>query len=396
MRITIIASEIPYPPLHGGQVDVWRQIVALHRVGVTVQLIAWGTDDELLAAKASKVLNDTASLILLRKGIGLLANLVRLVRTLRYPSHVADRLVGKSKFRTVSDSVQRFAPDVIMVEGLFGWVLGQKLADILRLPLVARSQNIEHKYVSVLQKKAEGIRRKIAFSLALAHLESFEKTALKRADRFYDISFSDLAYWENLGYSNGEWLPPLVESRRWEKGINPQYDVGFLGNLYTPNNVEGVLWFINKVIPLLNQHVRVLIAGSKPVDIVIAACEASKQVTLLANPEHVIDVYSACKTLINPVMGGSGVNMKALEMLQTPLPVISSRQGVAGLTQDVISLFEVAETPKDFARAVEIALLKESVNLEARENLLDNYFGQSAVAGFVTSLKALVKLQDAA
>ena len=41
MRILLVAHEVPYPPVHGGRMDTWNRIVALSRVGVSIDLVRW-------------------------------------------------------------------------------------------------------------------------------------------------------------------------------------------------------------------------------------------------------------------------------------------------------------------------------------------------------------------
>ena len=51
MKITIVAMEIPYPPIHGGRVDVWRRLKMLAELGTEIQLICWSAetpDSEIL------------------------------------------------------------------------------------------------------------------------------------------------------------------------------------------------------------------------------------------------------------------------------------------------------------------------------------------------------------
>lgn len=391
MRILIVFNELPFPALHGGRQDVWRQIQALRRFGVEIQLIAWVTPDECTSDINSSILNESVNLIPIVRKRSLDAIIIRLLHTLRYPSPVAARLVSPLIFKDVCSKVTKFSPDIILVENLFGWVLGRQLADVLNLPLVLRSQNIEHRYLRTLMSSAKGFKRTLAFALALVHSRKFEFNAFATSERFYDISLTDLQYWQSRGFSNGEWLPPFLDYQQYSIGSFPRYDVAFFGNLNTPNNVLGIMWFIKNVIPLLGCDISILIAGSNPSPECILSCKSREQITLLANPASGADVYLNCRCLINPVIGGSGVNMKALDMLQTALPIVSSSQGVAGLPDEIVSLFEVADTPSDFALAIERSLLQNDVCQNVRTKLMNKYFGDESVNLFINSLKGVIK-----
>lgn len=387
LRLTIVANEVPFPPVHGGHVDVWKRIIALKKQGVHIQLIAWREGADMTGANVKEgLLEFVDSFIEMEKSQTVYGKAIRLLRTLRYPSQVAARHVSSARLVEVKDEVKAFNPDVVMVDGLFGWRLGSSVAYDLQVPVVCRSHNIEHVYIATLLEKATALKSKISFFLAGAHLRKFEISALKQSARFYDISFQDLQRWNAMGVSNGEWLPPVVEKRQFHALDKKNFDIGFLGNLYTPNNVEGLLWFISKVVPLLPEGRRVVIAGSKPCDQIRAVCRESPNVSLIENPERVEDIYAACRVMINPVLGGSGVNMKIIEMLQTELPIVSTLQGVAGLPPDVTSQVRVASTEKEFAEWIELSIVNPAVAHKERENVLDLYFGSSAIGRFVDSL----------
>jgi hypothetical protein len=95
----------------------------------------------------------------------------------------------------------------------------------------------------------------------------------------------------------------------------PQFDVGYLGNLFMPNNVQGLVWFLEKVAPLLLDAcpgLRLFIAGSQPSDRIRAALAARPEVTLIENPRDAVTVLRDAQVLINPVFAGSGVNIKSV------------------------------------------------------------------------------------
>jgi polysaccharide biosynthesis protein PslH len=387
LRLTIVANEVPFPPVHGGHADVWKRIVALKNQGVHIQLIAWRDGADITGGNVQgRLLESVDSFVEMEKSQTVCGKAVRLLRTLRYPSQVAARHVSSSRFVEVRDQVKAFDPDVVMVDGLFGWLLGKRVAHDLQVPVVCRSHNIEHVYIATLLEKATTFKSKVSFFLAGAHLRKFEMLALKQSARFYDISYQDLQRWHAMGVINGEWLPPVVEKRQFHSLDNKSFDIGFLGNLYTPNNVEGVLWFLDKVVPLLPEGRSVAIAGSKPCDQIRAVCRNSPNISLIENPERVEDVYAACKVMINPVLGGSGVNMKIIEMLQTELPIVSTLQGVAGLPSDVTCQVRVASTEREFADWIESSIESPAVACNERENVLDLYFGSKAIGRFVDSL----------
>ncbi len=387
MKLCIVASELPYPPRHGGQVDVWRRICALAGCGVKVQLVAWHSTTEIDAGHRAQIEGEVDSLVLLKRRTGWRGNSIRLLLTLFQPFLVSARVI----FRRggVLAAVRSFGPDVVWVDALYGWNLGRYLGSKLKLPVVLRSQNVEHEYVSMLGSKARSTREKLFFFLSKVHLRRYEFSAVSDCARYYDISLDDLAYWRQEGYLHGEWLPPFCSALVAPPDRSVEFDVGFMGNLYTPNNVDGLRWFIKDVLPKMPTRRRVLIAGSNPSPALRAAVADEPDVAIWENPESILEVYARTAVLINPVLGGSGVNLKAIEMLQTDKPIVSTPRGVGGLPQEVKSLFRVESAPDKFAEAIEACLARPGVDIERRRVIADRYFGDDAARRLIDSLRRL-------
>lgn len=394
LRVTLIAFEIPYPPIHGGRLDVWRRMTAMARMGVDIQLIGWrktplGADEE---ATLRRYARDVHVLPFLQ---GLVGSAVRALALARCPLEVTSRLQLGRRWQRLKAQVQAFGPDLIIADQLHSGAIALRLQEDLQLPLVYRSHNIEHRYWTRMRDSARGLD-KLLRSLSVLHLRSYELTMLRRCDAFFDISSDDLAVWRTLGFTHGAVLPPLIKfpepaADDGDKG-KPEDDVVFLGNLHSANNVEGVLWFLREVMPILRDavpQVQVLVAGSRPADALAAACAATPNVRMLADPEDAAGVYSSGRVLINPVATGSGVALKSLDMLAAAKPIVTVSRGVIGLPAEALPAFLVADTAEAFAAAVARCLADAHRNAPDRA-WLEEAFGDAQVRTFLERLDALV------
>lgn len=413
MKITVVAMETPYPPIHGGRVDIWRRLQALSRIGVEIQLIFWHKgalppDDQ---AEILTVVRDLQ--VLPMNGTTVNSLLRRVIYLPFYPLEVTSRLVYGRAFDRLLSTVKGFSPDVIMIDQLHGCMAARELCRELHIPLILRSHNIEHLYTKNLLKTAQG-SSKIRRLLSLNKLEKIEKDTLKSCQAFYDISVDDLSYWQGLGFSHGRFLPPLAalpepchnsdlssevpaaeteysphQSRQLEED---HYDVVFLGNLNTENNVSGVSWFLQDVVPILQQarpQLKVLIAGSNPVTKIGQICDAIDCVTLKVNPKSAAEIYHSGQVLINPNAVGGGVSIKAIDMLAASRPIVTLASGIGGLPPQARQLFHVASDTQDFAEKILSCLNNETIDMPNQE-LIDQLFGIAAVKAFVEDLEANV------
>lgn len=363
MKIAYFSTQMPYPPNHGGRVDDWRRLCALKSAGARVHLVTWSSDrpGERPRDEELKALHEVAEVVHvwpIRRTID--ERVIRLVRLARWPSHMASRMLSKSQWAVLMTSLRQFSPDVVWQDGLYPYATADRAARVLGVPRFYRSHNIEHIYMAKQVAKAISWRDKLAWGLNLPRLKQVEHAAISGAAAYFDISTDDLAYWQDRGMVRGHWLPPLIDptfaSRlSAPRDAAPLFDVAYLGNLHAPNNVEGVLWFVNEVMPRLRAQrpqIRVMVAGSQPTALVRQAVTRSSGVTLLENAPDVVGVLRDAHVLVNPVFAGSGVNVKSVEMLFAPAHLVSAPQGVAGLPAHVQACFAQAETADAFALAV--------------------------------------------
>ena len=264
---------------------------------------------------------------------------------------------------------------------------------------MTRCHNIEHLYYQRLFTSAIGTS-KVKRYLSVSHLETYEKSLLKDSLVFYDISAEDLKFWKSHGFKNGRYLPPLMEFYQSHKqdefqqkiDLNRQYDVVFLGNLYSNNNVAGIIWFLTQVLPEVRSHlpnIKVLIAGAKPINKIRQLCEDIEGVDLSINPPSSTEIYNSGRVLINPVLTGSGVSIKSLEMLMAGKPIVSTPQGIAGLPLSVRQYFKIASDKQSFASAI-VNLLSNSHEIHIEPKLLESLFGTQVVQEVVSDIRSLI------
>lgn len=402
MKITLVCHDIPYPPNHGARVDMWRRIKAFSCLGAKLQLICWFNDppkDEEVA-EIKKYVRQVYFIPLKHTLISLLFRMTDLPF---YPLEVTSRILRGKNFSTLLSDVCAFTPDVVFLDGIHGGEVAAKLSKHLNVPMVTRSHNIEHLYYRRLLTSATGLS-KLKRYLSLTNLESYEKYLLKNSAFFFDISADDLKFWKTQGFTNGRYLPPIVEfpeGKRLEKSCDelstmPVYDILFLGNLCTNNNVAGIIWFITQVMPIIRSAfptVTVLIAGSNPVKKVRQLCEEQEGIHLSINPVSSMEVYKSGRVLINPVSTGSGVSIKSLEMLVSGRPIVSKPQGIAGLPEDIKQYFKIAADAPSFGAAI-IKLLSNYQTINVEQKLLESLFGFKKIEGVMSEMKSLATKDD--
>lgn len=135
-----------------------------------------------------------------------------------------------------------------------------------------------------------------------------------------------------------------------------------------------------------------LIAGSNPVNKIKQLCEENQGIYLSINPASSVAVYQSGRVLINPVLTGSGVSIKSIEMLVSGRPIVSTPQGIAGLPEEVRKFFKIAVDAQSFGEEI-IRLLSTSQKVNVEQGLLESLFGPQVIEGVVSDIKSLLLLE---
>jgi polysaccharide biosynthesis protein PslH len=402
MKISVICQEVPYPAVHGSRIDMWRRIKAFADRGVELQTIFWWFGTEPTAEEVAEIHKYATKVHPLEIEQTSISRLRRITDLLNYPLGTSSRRIKGEKLANLRQEVKDFSPDLIFLDGLHGCAIAKILSRDLNVPIVTRSHNIEYLYAKKLFDAAIGVKDKVKKYLSMLHLERYEKEILAKSALFYDISADDLKFWQDLNFTNGRLLPPIIEFSDRSTAVESEtsdklhcaYDLVFLGNLNTENNVAGVIWFLTQVLPLIRERLpttQVLIAGFKPVDRIVQICDRVEGVTLGIDPVSASEIYQSGKVLINPILTGSGVKIKSIEMLQFGKPIVSTSEGVSGLPISVKQYFKIANDPVAFAAAAIEFLLNKYDSPTIDKNLLVAHFGDEMIDNVISDLKLIIK-----
>lgn len=356
-RIIAVPNELPVPMNAGGRVDTWRRLTLLKHSGATLGLLTWydgprdGPPNQAQRDVVAQVCDALHLACITRRPMELLQ---RLLHAGRLPSHAASRWVTLDKPAALAWA-RSFRPTLLLADGLYGVAVVRWLAAELGVPWIYRSHNIEHRYMGMQMAQATRLTRRLGLMANRWALEQFERAAVTQARLVLDISASDMRYWQAQGIQHICWVPPIVDQAftaalsSAASSAQP-YDALYFGNLNTPNNVEGVRWLVKHVLPrIADIGLKVAIAGSKPTQEVVDLVASDERLSLIANPADIAEVVAMAKVLLNPVRGGSGVNLKSVEMLFSDAQLLSTTVGVQGLPGNVAGCFQVADEPEAFA-----------------------------------------------
>lgn len=150
-----------------------------------------------------------------------------------------------------------------------------------------------------------------------------------------------------------------------------KYDILYVAS-DNPHNVKGIQWFLDNVLPHLND-VKIHIIGK----IENAINKEYPNVVKYGLVDNLEEFYTHSKIAICPMLSGTGIKIKVLEALSYGIPVVTNRRGVDGLLNKVDNGCLVTDDPKEFARNIENLMednkLYEQLKYEACHFIQNNY-----------------------
>lgn len=137
----------------------------------------------------------------------------------------------------------------------------------------------------------------------------------------------------------------------------------FIGTLAYPPNIEAILFFSKKVVPLLKQKYKNFefwIVGRR-LNRDLSYYQIDPCIKLFVDVPDVIPYLNKACVSVVPLKVASGTRIKILESLSCGVPVVSTSIGAEGLDLCPDKHFLLAETANDFA--IQVGKLFENVDL---------------------------------
>jgi GT2 family glycosyltransferase len=137
----------------------------------------------------------------------------------------------------------------------------------------------------------------------------------------------------------------------------------FVGGFRHLPNLEGIQWFSDKVLPLLNDlgfdaPIRVIGSG---LDAEKIAELSRKGMQIMGEVEDLSLCYKKSRIAIVPLLNGAGRKGKVGEAMSYGIPIVSTSVGIQGFNNFINAGVAVADTPREMAQA--IYNLHENFNL---------------------------------
>jgi glycosyltransferase involved in cell wall biosynthesis len=352
-KLLFITPELPYPPQSGGKLKSLRLLDALAERHEVTLISPLKLEDPLHR-------QDFAERSPCREHLHRRIDVPRSARSLAISYTRGQPLnVYRSYDTTLAAQVRRLAPeqDVIFLDH---YESAAYLPRDYRGAVVYHAHNAYHQIWQRYAQLPGNPALRAAAWLEARRVQRAELSIARRADLVFaspndrellvdgGIAAARIAPTYHLGDDTQLQLPDL----RFQ---DTQQRLLYVGLLSWEANVQGLLWFLDKVWPQLKQQHPDLafdIVGKNPEQRLQERVAALPGVKLLGFVPDLEDVYRRARVSVAPLLFGSGMKVKVLDAMARGMPTVTTPVGAEGIDYRNGKHLSVTETAADMGAAV--------------------------------------------
>ena len=351
MKVLLLTPQLPYPPHQGTTLrnfHLLRWLATQHEVTLLSFIEGDSADFSPLLAYCHEIVP-----IAVPKRTTL-QRLRQMARTHR--SDMEHRLASDAFDRALTNLLREEKFDIVQIEGL---ELARRIELVRSLSPTSRIVFDNHNAETALQQSifATDVRHPLRWAAAAyswvqtKRLYHFEQWACQSADAVTLVSSADLPHLPPTTTPITV-IPNCIDTETYRLPTTPiRFDLVFTGKMDYRPNIDGVLWFAEKVWPLLRaQHTDLTcaIVGQKPHP-KLRSCDG---IEIVGAVPTVLPYLQGGRVYILPLRMGSGTRLKLIEAMAAGIPIVSTTAGCAGYPVTDNVEIKIADSAEAFAHAI--------------------------------------------
>ena len=365
MKLLVVGNRVPWPLHDGGAIATYGMLRSLAENGAEVHFFTFNTKKHFAENATIEKYFGFCKVYLqpLDAGVKAVKALLNLFtgksyHMERYEDNVASVALGRLMDQEVFDAV--------LVEGLYSVpvYLRAVSAHKHRTPAAYRAHNLEYQIWARLAAASPNPVKKWYLGLQANRLKKFEQRTWSAFQAIVPIVTTDeiaiKKYLDRtIAKSSNKQIPaiqtyqPGIAIERPFAFIHQPLSLFHIGSMEWQANEQGVLWFLQKVWPLLlvkYPQAQFHLAGKG-----LSKSDPRFFQTGVVNHGEVPDAEDFMHQhgiMVVPIQAGSGIRIKTLEAMALGVPVVSTSVGAQGLSVTSSTEMFIADQPQQFADAI--------------------------------------------
>lgn len=393
-EILFLSDEFLHPKNRGGRVETANEVALLdrvlgHRVRLLVPRDPWTTPEDESAHRAANPVETWFFDRPPRKAAA--------IRHPLLPYSAATRIPCADDLHSLRTALGRTKPDLLIAAHDYMWPAAVVIAGVTgNPPILVRSHNDEPNFYRA-QAQARG---NILLSV-FDRLEAARSVLLRARFRAEVAHVAVLSADDAPGYRAAKKttvVPPLLadvdptHADPPAPTLDDRRDLLFVGALDVALGRRGLEWFVQESLPEVARRVpdvRLRIVGRGADRAFLERMRAVPHVDMVGEVGDLEPEFARARVFLNPVLGGSGINMKMGGPARRGIPIVTTSIGARGLGALRPGL-GVADDPAEFAGQC-VRLLRDRDAWQTRASLLHAaYAGSSSAVAVADAFSTLI------
>lgn len=275
--------------------------------------------------------------------------------------------------------IEGYEPDIVILE----WTQMLLFIDCVkknfpRAKYVASEHDVTFLGKERRYRVAKGIWNKTIRGLSYKNMMSRELTAIDGCDLVVTHNQKDkkLLLDHGIDIKKLDVIAPYYEPLKSIIPSESARDIVFYGAMNRLENYSAALWFIDNVMPLLdNIDIRFVVVGNKPP--IELQNRKNERVLVTGFVEDVSVYFEQAVCLVAPLFLGAGIKVKILEALTAGLVTLTNDIGIEGIGAVDGRDYIHCNTPDEYSRhIIELKndiILRKKISGNARKLICQNY-----------------------
>ena len=336
MKILQLCKKFPYPLKDGESIAVTYMSKALNELGCELTLLAMNTVKHYCEVdELPKSFNHYKSIHTVK-----IDNRVKpkaaFLNLFSDDSYHISRFVSEEYRKKLIQLLANNEYDVIQLETLYLAPYISTIRKYSKAKIAMRSHNVEHEIWARITENTSFFPKKWYLNHLTEKLKAFEIKQLNNYDILVGITQRDLDFFNKLGFKNEGVVAPIgLDMTKYQpnyKSFQQPLSLSFIGSLDWMPNLEGLEWFIQKVMPMVRNtypNVKLHIAGrNMPKSLLNLKV---KNIVIHGEVESSTEFLNEHSVMIVPLFSGSGMRAKILEAMSLGKVVMTTPLGLEGI-----------------------------------------------------------------
>jgi len=260
--------------------------------------------------------------------------------------------------RYVSSDMRTLIAKLLRQEA-FDRVVCDFLAAAPSVPRIENAVLFQHNIETLMWRRhastASDPVRRAYFAQQAARMYIFESETCRRAGHVVAVSVKDVEDMRRIfGVSRISAIPTGVDIDHFAPppSAPPVADLVFIGSMDWLPNIDGVLWFVEEILPLIRRRrkdCKLAIAGRQPPRKIAALAENYPGINVTGSVPDIRPYIWGASVSIVPLRIGGGTRLKIYESMAARVPVVSTTIGAEGLEIHPPEDIRIADTAEAFA-----------------------------------------------